>query len=144
MRRRIHKRLIALRRGVLAGLALLGFLASAVGLPLPLSSATASGSGEEPARVPAQVRPCGCVVEADGPRWLIGELVRKCHGLDRLLSSAMIALPTAPAVRCVIDAQAATPASLSAFSACHTVFRPACTSSTLLKASLVSFVCPAL
>src|SRR5438045_7693948 len=115
MRRQARRRLMRLSRGLLAGLALLGYLTAALGVPLPLPSAP----NPEEAAAPVEQRPCGCVVEADAPCccchadsccatappetkpvlkgdggtvWLIGEMVRQCRGLDRLWASGFLAV----------------------------------------------------
>jgi len=114
-------------RGLLTGLALLGYLTASLGVPLPQPS---SPTPEETTKPVVKHRPCGCAVEADtpcccgtdscceaapsettpavksesGPNWLIGELVRQCRGFDRLWASSFLALPLPPPVDAVHDA----------------------------------------
>jgi hypothetical protein len=101
-------------RNTIAVLALLGYLTAALGLPLP---ARASPPDITPADSIADVRPCGCVVSDcesaccccgpspieqvpsdDSMIWVIGEQVRKCHGMETLWLSVGIALPMPPPV----------------------------------------------
>src|SRR4051812_21220531 len=105
MRKRLRRFLIPFLRGVIAVLALLGYLAASIGFPAPTNSASANAE-KKPA---APVRACGCCTDSCaeqccccGPKsaaaeaapeeppaeagivWLSGEQVRKCRGLETL------------------------------------------------------------
>jgi len=137
-----------LSRGLLTGLALLGYLTATLGVPLPQPAAA---TPEETAKPVLEVRPCGCAVEADAPccccgadpccgattpepkpavqtargsDWLIGELVRQYRGLDRLWASGFLALPTPPPVDWVDDGPPVALMPLSPLAPLTPSFRP--------------------
>src|SRR5687767_7103845 len=124
MRRRVRQRLVTFLRGLVVGLALVGYLTAVTGLPLPLPVPAPEALQVDPAVV---VRPCGCAVVEDAPCCccgpdsccspketapvveettvvlLIGEKVRQCHGFDQLWTSGVVALPPTLPVMCSRD-----------------------------------------
>jgi hypothetical protein len=112
----MRSRLRVLSRNAVAVLALLGYLTAALGVPMPAPSDPPPVAAPEPTAT--EVHPCGCVVsDCGGPCcccgeaapveqapsdtgmiWLVGEQVRKCHGMESLWLSVGIALPLPPPV----------------------------------------------
>lgn len=117
----MRKRFPSLMRNTVAVLALVGYLTAALGVPLPVPAS--DPSPEITAEATVEVQPCGCVVtecasacccsgsaptnkpvevtgyENAAFHWVIGEQIRKCHGMETLWLSIGIALPMPPSVQ---------------------------------------------